>query len=124
MDKISVVGIEFYAYGGVTEAERAIGQRYRVNVDLCVDLSEAARSDSIADTIHYGEVAELVVATARERPFQLLEAVTGRIADRLIERFPVQRVTVQFQKLLPPIDGVVAYAAVEMTREAPGTARG
>lgn len=117
MDKVILSGIEVYAYGGVTEAERAVGQRYRVNVELRTDLSRAARSDSLADTVSYAEVFHVVVATAREKPFNLIEAVAGHIANRLLERFPVAGVTVEFQKLLPPIDGVVAYAAVEVRRE-------
>lgn len=117
MDKIILTGIEFYAYGGVTPAEKEIGQRYRANVELRLDLSAAARSDDIDDAVSYAEVFSLVVETARERPFNLLESLAGRIVDRLMAHFPAQGVTVQLQKLLPPIDGVIGYAAVELTRE-------
>jgi dihydroneopterin aldolase len=116
VDKIILSGIEFYAFGGVSAPEREVGQRYRVNVELLADLSVAARTDSIADTVHYGRVHDIVVATARERPFNLLEYAANRIAHRLLEVFPVIRVTVELQKLLPPIEGVVSYAAVQVTR--------
>jgi dihydroneopterin aldolase len=116
-DKVILSGIEIYAYGGVTEGERQIGQRYRVNVSLERDLLTAARSDSIEDTIHYGDVHSAVVETVRAQKFSLLESVAGRIADRLLAQFPVDRVTIRFEKLLPPLDGVVASAAVEITRE-------
>lgn len=117
LDRIILTGIEFYAYGGVSEAEKAIGQRYRVSVELRADLSPPAASDAIEDTIHYGEVHDCIVQTARERRFNLLESVTARIAERLLARFPVDAVTVRLEKLLPPIDGTVASAAVEITRE-------
>ena len=117
LDRIILTGIEFYAYGGVSAAERQIGQRYRVSVELRADLSAAAISDTIEDTIHYGEVHDSVVQAARERPFNLLESVTARIAERLLARFPVDAVIVRLEKLLPPIDGTVASAAVEVTRE-------
>ncbi len=116
MDKIILSGIEFYAFGGVTEAERQIGQRYRAHVEMTIDLSRAAHSDSIADTIHYGQVYETVVHTAREQPFNLLESAAERIAQQILGRFPTQQVIVCLEKLLPPIDGVVASAAVEITR--------
>lgn len=116
VDKILLTGIEFFAYGGVTEAERAIGQHYRVSVELRVDLRRAAQSDRVEDTIHYGEVAELIVATARERPFNLIETVADRIIVRLLDVFPVDEATLRLEKLLPPIDGVVASAAVEIRR--------
>jgi dihydroneopterin aldolase len=115
-DKIILSGLEFYAYGGVSEAERQIGQRYRTHVELDLDLTRPAVSDAIEDTVHYGLVHDAVLAEARSRPFVLLESVAGRIADRLLRDFPVRRVTVQLQKLLPPIDGIVAYAAVEISR--------
>lgn len=120
MDSILLSGIEFYAYGGVSDAEREIGQRYRADVRLDLDLSRAAATDAIEDTVHYGQVHDLVVATARAERFKLLESVAGRIAERVLDRFSVERVTVRISKLLPPIDGVVAAAAVEVTRSQPG----
>jgi dihydroneopterin aldolase len=116
VDKIILTGIEFYAHGGVTEAEKEIGQRYRASVELHVDLRRAARSDQVEDTIHYGEVAECVVTAARERPFNLLETAADRIVNRLLGSFPVDGVVLRLEKLLPPIDGVVASAAVEIER--------
>lgn len=115
-DKVILSGLEFYAYGGVTDAEKQIGQRYRAHLELHLDLAGPARSDAIEDTVHYGLVHDAVVDEVRSRPFNLLESAAGRIADRLLREFPVRCVTVQLQKLLPPIDGVVAYAAVEISR--------
>jgi dihydroneopterin aldolase len=119
MDRIILSGIEVYGYGGVTDAEKQVGQRYRVSVILEIDLRAAARSDAIEHTTNYGEVHAIVVETVRERPFNLLENVAGRIGDAILRRFPVERVLVRFEKLLPPIDGVVASAAVEIARERP-----
>lgn len=115
-DKIILSGLEFYAYGGVTEAERQIGQRYRAHLELHLDLTRPAATDAIDDTVHYGLVHDAVLAEVRSCPFTLLESAASRIADRLLRDFPVRRVTVQVQKLLPPIDGIVAYAAVEISR--------
>lgn len=117
MDKIIVSGIECYAYGGVSEAEKEIGQRYRIDLELSVDTQPAAHSDSIVDAVHYGHVHDAAVASLRSQPFNLLESAADRIARTVLERFSVERVTVRLAKLLPPIDGVVASAAVEITRE-------
>lgn len=120
MDSIILDGIELYAYGGVTEAERQIGQRYRVRVVIGADLSAAGVSDDLEDTIHYGEVYRCVADALREHPFRLLEAAAERAASRILSRFPARTVNVRLEKLLPPIDGVVASAAVEITRSAAG----
>jgi dihydroneopterin aldolase len=115
-DRIMLSGIEFYAYGGVTAAEKEIGQRYRASVELQLDLRTPGASDSLDDTVSYADAYTVVVETARERPFNLLESVAERIARGLLNSFPVHGVTVRLEKLLPPIDGVVASAAVQITR--------
>jgi len=117
-DRIILHGIEFFAYGGVTEAERCIGQRYRGHVELELDLGEAARSDSIEHTVSYADVHRIVVDTAGQTPFCLIESLTERVLAAILSALPVQAVTVEIQKLLPPLDGVVEYAAVRLRREA------
>jgi dihydroneopterin aldolase len=114
--KIIIAGIEFFAFGGVSAAERQVGQRYRANIELELDLEQAARTDDLGMTVNYAAVVALAVETAREGTNQLLESMAARIADAVLTTYPVSSVTVQLQKLLPPIDYVVAYAAVEITR--------
>lgn len=116
MDSIILSGIECYAYGGVTQAEKEIGQRYTIDLELQVDTGRSALSDAIEDTVHYGEVHDVAVASLRSAPFNLLEAATDRIARAVLEGFDIEVVTVRLSKLLPPIDGVVKSAAVEITR--------
>lgn len=116
VDKIYLRGIEFFAWGGVTDAERSIGQRYRADVEVFFDLSAVARSDALEDTVDLAALYTLVVRTARERPFKLLESVTVRIANRLLAQLPIDRARVRLEKLLPPIEGVVAAEGVEVTR--------
>jgi dihydroneopterin aldolase len=115
-DRIILSGIEFYAWGGVTDGERAIGQSYRLDLELVTDLRAAGESDAIGDTVHYGQVHDLAVQAVRAAPFKLLESAAARIAAVLLREFPVESVTVRLAKLHPPIDGVVAEAAVEITR--------
>jgi dihydroneopterin aldolase len=115
-DRIILSGIEFYAYGGVTTAEKEIGQRYRASIELELDLRAAGASDAIEDTVSYADVYAVAVNAAREVSFNLIESVAERVARRLLDSFPVQAVTLRVEKLLPPIDGVVASAGVEITR--------
>ena len=117
MDRIILSGIELHAYGGVTEAEREIGQRYQIDLELALDLSAAGRSDNLTDTVSYADVYEAVASALRQRPFRLIEHAAERIAERVLECFPVEAVIVRLRKLLPPIDGVVASAGVEISRE-------
>ena len=117
LDTIILSGIECFAFGGVSEAEREVGQRYRIDLELAVDTRPAAASDAVEDTVHYGKVHDVAVASLRSRPFNLLESAADRIARAILAEFATDRVTVRLSKLLPPIDGVVASAAVEITRD-------
>jgi 7,8-dihydroneopterin aldolase/epimerase/oxygenase len=116
MDTVILSGIETFAYGGVSAAERAIGQRYRIDVELSIDTRPPAASDAIEDAVHYGHVHDAAVSVLRSRPFNLLETAADRIASSILQQFPVDQVKVRLSKLLPPIDGVVATAAVEIVR--------
>jgi dihydroneopterin aldolase len=118
-DRIVVSGIEVYAYGGVTEDERRVGQRYRLDLDLAFDTAPAGRSDDLNDTVSYAAAHDLAVAAMRERPFNLVEAAAERVAEALLRELPVTAARVRLVKLLPPVDGVVAAAGVEITRSRP-----
>lgn len=117
MDAVILSGIECYAYGGVTDAEKHLGQRYRVDLELHVDTRAAAASDAIEDAVHYGEVHDAAVEALRAAPFNLIESAAERVARAVLDGFDVDRVVVRLAKLLPPIDGVVTSAAVQIERE-------
>ncbi len=115
-DRILIQGIQFYGYHGVREEERKLGQRFVVDVDLQLDLSPAAGADSLAATVDYEQVHAVVVEIGTREQFSLLEALASRVASTVLERFPVQQVTVRVTKPLPPIPGLVGGISVEFTR--------
>lgn len=117
--KILLRGVEFYAYGGVTPEERKVGQRYSVNAEMVLDISRAAVTDDLQDTVSYAEAVHIVVQTAKAEPFNLLESLASRLGEALLEKFPIQGVTIQLHKLLPPVEGTVASAGIEISLEAP-----
>ena len=64
-DQILLVGIHGFGYHGLFEHERSNGQDFYVDLALEVDLEAASRTDSIQDTVNYGEITDLVVAQIR-----------------------------------------------------------
>ncbi|HPI33585.1 MAG TPA: dihydroneopterin aldolase [candidate division Zixibacteria bacterium] len=115
-DVIRIVGMAFYGYHGVTAEERATGRRYEVDCALEVDLAEAGRSDELRDTVDYDEVYTVVRETVEGKSFALLERLAADLAIKLLDRFPVYRVTLHVRKLTPPIAGHIRYIEVEITR--------
>lgn len=118
-DKILVQGIEFFGYHGVPDEEQAVGHRYAVDLELSADLRQAGRSDSIADTINYAAITRLVLEIGTTRRFRLLEALAEQIATAILERHAPEQVRVRVKKLLPPMNGIVAFSGVEIVRPAP-----
>jgi dihydroneopterin aldolase len=116
MDKLFLEAIEVHAHGGVSEAEREIGQRYRLDLVLELDLARAGASDSLADTVSYARAYEIAVEAMGSRPFSLIEFQAERIAQAILRETRAEAVTVRLHKLLPPMPGVVAATGAEIRR--------
>ena len=106
--------MRFCAYHGVMEQERRVGGEYSVSLTVEADLTEAIRTDDVADTINYAELYELV---KREMaiPSKLLEHVAGRIGQRAMETFErITTLTIKVTKLNPPMGADCKGASVEI----------
>jgi dihydroneopterin aldolase len=117
-DEILLEGMRFYAYHGVNPEERALGQRFTVDVTLAVDLRRAGQSDNLADTVSYSAVYKLVRGIVEGEPRDLIEAVAEAIAVEILTNFPtVQSVSVTVRKPEVPMKGSMLDAAgVRITR--------
>lgn len=96
MIQVELHGLEIFGHHGVTEEERAQGQTFLYDVQL--EVSDAARSDRLEDTVDYVEVADAIRALSDATHFSLLEALAGAVADDIVTRFPVARVRVRVRK--------------------------
>jgi dihydroneopterin aldolase len=116
-DRIILNGLQFYGYHGVPDAEQETGHRYEVDLSMEVDITAAAATDDVTQTVDYGAVARDVLTLGTTRQFRLIETLAAEISTQILDTQPrVEMVTVRVKKLLPPIPGVVEYAAVEITR--------
>ena len=125
-DEILLEGMRFYAYHGVNAEERALGQRFLVDVVMAVDLRRPGQSDNLADTVSYSDVYKVVRGIVEGEPRNLIEAVAEEIAAEILTGFPpVARVTVTVRKPEVPMKGSLLDAAgVRITRsQADGSPR-
>jgi dihydroneopterin aldolase len=113
-------GLRVRGRHGVFEHERRDGQDFLVDLTVWLDLGPAAASDDLADTLHYGELAERAAAVVAGEPFDLIEAVAGRIADDVLTDERVQAVEVVLHKPQAPIPLEFADVAVVVSRSRPG----
>ncbi|UCZ53334.1 dihydroneopterin aldolase [Bacillus shivajii] len=118
MDKIYVNGMAFYAYHGVFPEENKLGQRFFADVILEMDTKGAGETDRLDKTVNYAEVYNKVKEVMEGEPVNLVETLTERIANSLLDTFEkVDAVTIKVIKPDPPIPGHYDSVAVEIRRE-------
>ena len=117
MDKIILKGVQFHGYHGVAEAERQLGQKYEIDLELMTDLSTAGKTDDLAHTINYAEVVQLVIDIGTRQSFQLFEALAETIAREILAQFQIEEVRITVKKLSPPIEPRLTYAGVQIHRK-------
>jgi dihydroneopterin aldolase len=115
-DRITLSNMAFFAYHGVAQTEKLQGQRFFVDVDLYLDLSQAAEGDNIAHTVDYEGVFKTVKDHVEGKRFHIIEGLAQKVANSLLEGFPVERVTVRVRKPSVPIQGILDHTEVEITR--------
>mgnify|MGYP003466626657 CR=1 FL=1 len=117
MENIGVIeleGMELKAYHGCHEQEKVRGNVFTVDFRGELDLSAAAESDDLNDTLNYGEIYE-IVADEMSVPSELLENVAGRIVKAIEVRFPeLTSFSVRVSKKRPPVDGVAQWSRVTL----------
>ena len=121
-DRILLKGMIFYGHHGILPAERELGQRFVVDIELDCDLRPAGLSDDLAKTVDYSEVHLQTREIVEGEPVNLIETVAERVAASILERHrPVEAVRVRVTK--PDVrleDTVLGGSAVEILRRRPG----
>jgi dihydroneopterin aldolase len=116
-DKIFVSGLLVHAHHGVMEHESKVGQRFILDLQLSTDLSEAARSDKVADTVSYSAIVETATRAFTARSHRLVESAAGAVADAVLAAFPrVNSVRVTVHKPHAPVAAIFADVGVTLVR--------
>jgi dihydroneopterin aldolase len=98
MDRIFISALTAEAVIGIYDWEREVRQKLEIDLEIWKDLSAAAKSDAIEDTLNYKSVAKRVLAFVEASRYRLVEALAGEIARIVLEEFGVARVRVTVHK--------------------------
>ena len=115
-DRIALTGLRVRGHHGVYDFERRDGQDFVVDVTLELDTSAAAKSDDVADTVHYGELADALAAVVSGEPVNLLETLAERLATVCLADPRVTAADVVVHKPQAPIPLAFADIAVAIRR--------
>jgi dihydroneopterin aldolase len=122
MDRLSLKGMTFWGYTGVYPEEQERGQQFEVDVDLHLDLRQAAEADDLAATVDYGALFTRVQQVVEGRRFRLIEALAGAVAEEVLAAAgpAVEEVAVRVRKPQAPLPGVFEAVEVELRRRREG----
>jgi dihydroneopterin aldolase len=117
-DRIFIKGLTLHAYHGVMPHEAKVGQSFSIDMLLDIDLSTAARSDKVADTVSYDKVVDCAKTAFSAQRFRLIEAAAGSVADAVLAEFPrVLSIEVTIHKPHAPIAATFSDVGVRLSRK-------
>lgn len=120
LDKIFIRDLLLRCIVGIYPDERENKQDVIINIELSCDLSKAAVSDQIEDTINYKSLKKEIIDLVENSAFLLIERMAGEIASLCLAHSGVLQVRVTVDK-----PGALRFArsvAVEIVRMRAGNA--
>jgi len=116
-DKIIINNMKIYAYHGVFEEEKKMGQNFYIDLEIYKSLKLAGTTDDLNYSTDYSKIYKLTEDIAKKNKFNLIETLAEKIADKIMEASHVNAVMVRVKKPAAPIEGNFDYVGVEIFRE-------
>jgi 7,8-dihydroneopterin aldolase/epimerase/oxygenase len=109
-------GLEAFGRHGALPAERELGQRFLVDLELTLDPCPATATDDLADTADYAALADTVVAIVAGPPVALLERLAQLVAEAALATPAAVAVEVTVRKPHVALAHTLVEAAVRVRR--------
>ena len=117
-DTIFITGVVIHARHGVMEHETEVGQRFVIDLELSIDLSESSHTDRLSDTVSYASVVATATAAFKNTNCKLLERAAGAVADSIFAAFArIDAVKITVHKPHAPIAAIFEDVGVVLTRK-------
>jgi dihydroneopterin aldolase len=120
MGILTVKNLVFYGYHGVQDYEKELGGRFEVDVRIRYPFTRCSTEDTLDQAVDYQQVYAVVKEWVTGKKYHLIETLADHIADALADQFDLDEVTVILRKRKVPIDAVLDYVEVEVTRQRTG----
>jgi len=118
IDCIKLANMGFYAFHGTSKAEKEVGQRFFLDVEMFLDLREAGATDNIRHTVNYAHVYDLISAATKKRKYNLLEALAEDIVEEILDHYPqLDRIRIKVRKPQVPLCGILDYVEITIDRK-------
>ena len=97
-DLVFIEDLRIQTVIGVFDWEREITQTISLDLQMAYDISRAAKSDDIVDTLDYKAVSKRLIQFVESSEFQLVEALAEHCASIVLEEFPVTWLRLKLSK--------------------------
>ena len=116
-DAIFVNGLVLHAYHGVMQHEAKVGQTFKLDLLLDIELAEASRTDKLKHTVSYDLLVKTVSEAFCTRRYRLVEAAAGAVADAVLDRYqPIRSIRITIRKPHAPIAATFDDVGIIVTR--------
>jgi dihydroneopterin aldolase len=120
-DRVFVTGLALHAYHGVMQHEAKVGQTFKLDLVLEIDLTTASRTDKLAHTVGYDQVVDAASRAFCAKRYRLVEAAAGAVADAVLNQFPqATGIRVTVHKPHAPIAATFDDVGVSIRRDRNG----
>jgi dihydroneopterin aldolase len=97
-DRVLIEGLEIRTIIGIYDWEREIRQSVRLDLEMAWDISVAAKSDDISNTLDYKAVSKRLISFVEASSFGLIEALAEHCAKIVLEEFAVPWLRLKMSK--------------------------
>ncbi|VAW99701.1 Dihydroneopterin aldolase [hydrothermal vent metagenome] len=98
MDIIYLTELDVETIIGIYDWERTTKQTISLDIEMATDIAKAANSDAIEDTLNYKAVAKRLIEYVASTEFQLIETLSEKICDIIMNEFSVPWVKLRVSK--------------------------
>ncbi len=113
-DKLVLQNMTFYGYHGAFAAEKEVGQKFAVDLEVHTDIQNLGDDTELA--FNYVDAYTMVKEIVEEREFSLVETLAETIATQIVSMYDVKEVVVRVRKMQVPVGGYLDYLEVEICR--------
>ncbi len=117
-DSIVINEINAFSKIGLYDFERELGQNLVINLELETDLSKAAKSNAIEDTVDYTKVSVKVREIAQKKEYLLVENLAEEIVLELFNSFKlIEAIKLELHKTIINAEKFSGKIAIRIYRQ-------
>jgi dihydroneopterin aldolase/2-amino-4-hydroxy-6-hydroxymethyldihydropteridine diphosphokinase len=99
-DRIHIEQLKIVARVGVSESERARSQRVAVSITIWPRFQADDLGDDVTKTVDYSKLCQEAKKFVQGRADKLIETLADALAEHLLRKFAIRRVTVELRKFV------------------------